>query len=365
MFSYTKLAQTIGGIFSPSQLFASGEQGTWYDPSDFSSMYQDSAGTTPVTAVEQPVGKILDKSGNGNHATQSTTTSRPILRNLYNMLICQTTMATQNVTTQATSYTLRFDGTGTVTLSGTATGTKSAGSNTFTATAGTLTLTVSGTVSSAMLTPANESSIPFQSVTSNTLGSGVYDSDVTKFPPYLYFDGTDDFLVTGNINFSATDKVSVFAGVRKLSDTLNQVIIESENWVKNGAFSVVASALYTTRDTYEVGLQGTSLVARGDKSFVAPISTVITVLLDIGAPTKETEIITRYNGAAPTSTSWYQTGAGTGNFVSSVYYIGRRSGTTFPLNGRIYSLITRGALTTTPLLEKTEQWVATKTGVTL
>jgi len=50
-----------GGAFSPLSLFANGEQGLWYDPSDFSSMFQDSAGTTPVTAVGQPVGLILDK----------------------------------------------------------------------------------------------------------------------------------------------------------------------------------------------------------------------------------------------------------------------------------------------------------------
>ena len=43
-------------------LFASGEPGFWLDPSDLSTMYQDVAGTTAVTAVEQPVGLILDKS---------------------------------------------------------------------------------------------------------------------------------------------------------------------------------------------------------------------------------------------------------------------------------------------------------------
>lgn len=43
-------------------LFANGEPGVWYDPSDLSTLCQDSAGTTPVTAVEQPVGLILDKS---------------------------------------------------------------------------------------------------------------------------------------------------------------------------------------------------------------------------------------------------------------------------------------------------------------
>jgi len=42
-------------------LFSSGEQGWWYDPSDLSTLYQDAAGTTPVTAMEQPIGLMLDK----------------------------------------------------------------------------------------------------------------------------------------------------------------------------------------------------------------------------------------------------------------------------------------------------------------
>ena len=47
--------------FNPLSLFAAGEPGAWYDPSDLSTLFQDSAGTVPVTAVEQPVGLILDK----------------------------------------------------------------------------------------------------------------------------------------------------------------------------------------------------------------------------------------------------------------------------------------------------------------
>ena len=74
------------GQFSPASLFAAGEQGAWYDPSDLSTMFQDAAGTTPVTAVEQPVGKILDKSGRGNHASQSTAASRPVLSARVNLL---------------------------------------------------------------------------------------------------------------------------------------------------------------------------------------------------------------------------------------------------------------------------------------
>lgn len=65
--------------FWPSSLFSAGEQGAWYDPSDFSTMFQDSAGTTPVTAAGDPVGLILDKSPNGNHASQATPSSRPVL----------------------------------------------------------------------------------------------------------------------------------------------------------------------------------------------------------------------------------------------------------------------------------------------
>lgn len=65
---------------SISTLFANGEKGAWYDPSDFVTMFQDSAGTIPVTDFNQPVGKILDKSGNGFHLTQSTATSKPILK---------------------------------------------------------------------------------------------------------------------------------------------------------------------------------------------------------------------------------------------------------------------------------------------
>ena len=74
-------AQAVAAAsWSPLALFAASEQGVWYDPSDFATMFQDSAGTIPVTATTQPVGKILDKSGRGNHATQATAGNRPVLQ---------------------------------------------------------------------------------------------------------------------------------------------------------------------------------------------------------------------------------------------------------------------------------------------
>jgi len=68
------------GVFSPALLFAAGEQGYWLDPSDFSTMFQNAAGTTPVTAVGQSVRRILDKSGRGNHFTQANVANAPILQ---------------------------------------------------------------------------------------------------------------------------------------------------------------------------------------------------------------------------------------------------------------------------------------------
>lgn len=69
----------VGGDagFSPSRLFAAAEVGAWYDPSDISTLWQDTAGTTPVTATGQSVARIDDKSGNGKHAIQSTSANRP------------------------------------------------------------------------------------------------------------------------------------------------------------------------------------------------------------------------------------------------------------------------------------------------
>ena len=71
-----------------------------------------------------------------------------------NLLLNSDTLVTQNITTSATSYTLSFEGTGTVTLSGTYAGSLVGTGVTpadrvnliFTATAGTLTLTVTGSV---------------------------------------------------------------------------------------------------------------------------------------------------------------------------------------------------------------------------
>lgn len=66
--------------FSPLSLFANGEQGAWYDPSDLSTLFQDAGGTTPITETGQVVGLMRDKSRQGNYASQASASRKAILR---------------------------------------------------------------------------------------------------------------------------------------------------------------------------------------------------------------------------------------------------------------------------------------------
>jgi hypothetical protein len=69
----------VRGPFSPASLFAGGALGTWLDPSDMSTMFQDMNGTIPA-AIGMPVGRINDKSGRNINVGQATAAARPILQ---------------------------------------------------------------------------------------------------------------------------------------------------------------------------------------------------------------------------------------------------------------------------------------------
>jgi hypothetical protein len=341
----------LGG-FSPISLFSAGEQGAWYDPSDFSTMFQDSAGTTPVTAVEQPVGRILDKSGRGNHASQATSASRPVLSARVNQLLATATLSTQSVTTLAATYTLAFSGAGMITASGTNIGVYTAGSNSLVCTAGTLTLTVVGSVTFADLRVTNDGvNLPaYQRVTTST------DYDTTGFPYYLRFDGTDDSLATDTFT-PGTDKVQLFAGVRKNRDTgVNAALAETSASGATNAGSVTMWApdglgAYFFRSRGSIGGTG----ATSPVSYPAPITNILTGLGDIAADSERL----RVNGIQVASNS---DDRGTGNFLAYPLYIGRRGGTSFPFNGRIYSLILRfGSNLDATTISNTETWVNGKT----
>ena len=64
MSSFYDLSKTPRNILNQAivRAIVSENNGSLFDPSDLSTLYQNAAGTTPVTAVEQPVGLWLDKS---------------------------------------------------------------------------------------------------------------------------------------------------------------------------------------------------------------------------------------------------------------------------------------------------------------
>lgn len=278
----TPLSTVIGGAFwtpgatviggnTPTfdqqilKLFTNGEQGFFYDPNDLSTMYQDSAGTVPVTGVGQAVGLIRDKSGRNNHAYQTASASRPILR--------------KNAVTGAN---------------------------------------------------------------------------------YLEFDGTDDSLQTNNIDFTATDKMSLFAGVRKLSDASTACVVEHTDgtYTQLNAFSLFAPAgsgihKYDFRNA--LGGIGASTT---DVKYSAPVSDVVMGKLTLKDAIKAK---LRLNGLdISTSTNGLNT-----NLVNAPLYIGRRGGISLPFTGHIYSLIGIGKLTSDSETVAIEKELAKRIGVTL
>jgi hypothetical protein len=63
--------------FTPADLFSGGEKGFWYDATDVANLHQTTDTSTPVSANNDPIGRIADLSGNGNHLVQATGAARP------------------------------------------------------------------------------------------------------------------------------------------------------------------------------------------------------------------------------------------------------------------------------------------------
>lgn len=249
------------GGWLPLSLFAAGEQGGWWDPSDFGTMFQDSAGTTPVTAVGQPVGLIRDKSGRGNHRTQGTAASRP---------------------------TLQQD------------------------------------------------------------GSGFF---------YLSYDGVDDGMATGSVDFTGTDKITICTGILKASDAVRGAVIGlgSSPTVAAGGFNIEAPG--SALGNFAGNIGGTTQIAFTFAQ-AAPFSTVLTVADDISAPL----FTVRSNGTVKGTSASSQ---GTGTFTNNPLFFARQAGTSNPFNGREYQTIIRGAASTAAQIAQAERFVGSRMGIAL
>lgn len=184
------------------------------------------------------------------------------------------------------------------------------------------------------------------------------DYDTAGFPLYLKTDGVDDWMQTNSINFTSTDKMTVWAGVRKLSDSATSILTElSSSSVNNGSFTINAPA---AAGTYRFGANGVGGVEGAASGFVAPITNVLQTAIDLKGATQAAQITARINAAA-TSLSYAGSTGATGNFGNYPLYLFRRGGGSLPFNGRMYGLIVRGAQSTGTQISNGEKYVNSKT----
>lgn len=298
--------------------------GAWYDPYDLNSLYQDAAGLTPVTALEQPVGRMLDKTGNGNHAYQATAGKRPVVSRRINLLLSTEVLATQTVAAKAGNYVLSFQGAGSVELTGAATGSHAAGVHSVAAAAGDIVLTVSGEVLKASLVPASFGALPYQRVTTAT----DYDSNSSIYPTFLRQDTPGAYLQATSVAFNASDEVSIAAAIRKLSDTSIGTIFESssDSSTTNGTFGLFTRNL-ASDSGYTFNSRGSALAVADTPSwYYAPSSDAVVAVANIS----EDYSNIRSEGEEAGQSSDDQ---GTGTYIDSALYILNNQAETKPLDG--------------------------------
>jgi hypothetical protein len=198
---------------------------------------------------------------------------------------------------------------------------------------------------------ANQANLPYQRVNTAT------DYDTAGFPKYLRFDGVDDFMSTAAINFTGTDKMTVWAGIRKPDNNV-RIVYETGAIVNttDGSFALVSS---TGSGTSSIASRGTAyLLVTSIGVYSAPVSYIATLISNITAPLLQQ----RVNGAVDGSSTASQ---GTGNYGNYPLYIGARAGTSLFFNGHLYGLIARGAQSNLPQITAVEYFTAGKTGITL
>ncbi|MBM1817148.1 hypothetical protein [Pseudosulfitobacter pseudonitzschiae] len=354
-----------GGGFNIASLFADGSEGkAQIDNGD--NMFSDVLGTVPA-GYGDPVMFQRDTSGNGNHDTQSTLASAPIKTRWpksgkRNELVGTATLSTQNVTVTAAERTLSFTGSGTVTLSGASTAGPLVGTGsdrvslTFTPTAGTLTLTVSGTVNDAQL-ELGDTVTGIQTVTNRYDVTEAGQRDCVG----LFYGGVSDprWSVTPSIDFTGTDKMTVVAGVTKLSDAAQGMLIELGIGANSGRFDIQAPPAAATAG-YSAASRGTNnssaIVSEG---YPAPTTNVLSSQADIPA----NSVALRVNGVQVATSG---TDQGTGNYGNYPIATGARSSGALPAHGYIWGSVVVGKTLDPATLAKVETLIAANTpGVTL
>ena len=220
---------------------------------------------------------------------------------------------------------------------------------------GTIPVTAAGQPVGLMKDKSGRNNHAYQTVSASR---PILQRNATTGAYYLAFDGVDDFLQANNIDFTATDKVSLFAGVRKLNDAATGVVVEFgvDSFNINSTFGLV-TPLSSTISGSQFRSRGSVYSSVVSASTQAPHSFVFVGKSSI----LEDSLYAKFNGVVSTSIA----DQGTGNYGNYPLYIGRRGGTLHPFSGHLYSLIGIGRLTTDSETIALEKYIAKNTGVTL
>jgi hypothetical protein len=181
------------------------------------------------------------------------------------------------------------------------------------------------------------------------------DYDSTGFPVYIKPNGSNQFMVTNSINFTATDKMTVWQGVRKLSDAAAATVIGVNGVSGTNSFTFRAPqsnvANYAFYSAGSVAFGGSAV---SPSSYAAPITNVATGIGDISG-----DVATlRINGVQAVTVSGDQ---GTGNYGNFPAYFYAREGSSLHFNGHDYGSIARGAASTAAQIAAGEEWINSKT----
>lgn len=372
-------SNTLASIIK--SIFANNEQGFAYDPNDLSTMFQDSAGTIPVTGAGQPVGLMLDKSRGLSldfnllsvlDFTTWSTLSGPIITP-DSFTVTSTGGVTKNIGMTVGKFykvDIVYESSNPAASLTLLNGSNGGSPIIAISTTGIMSCVLNAVSAAIYLRAANTTitikSISFREIAGNHAYQSVSSSrpilqrNATTGAYYLAFDGVDDFLQTNNIDFTATDKVGLFAGLRKLSDVTGMLMELSATADSNPNSFYLAAPLAngSAFRFYTKAAASTSAVAVPMNDAPSPISCVTTVKSAMVNGGDITLKVNQQSYATKNTTA-------IGNYGNYPLYIGRRGGTSLPFNGHLYSLIGIGRLTTDVETASIEKLIAKNTGVTL
>ena len=195
-------------------------------------------------------------------------------------------------------------------------------------------------VAEPSLTLATDAHLPYQRINTDT----DYDADPAKFPAYLRWDGVDDALQTGNIDFTGTDKMTVWAGA-VFSQSADQMLV---NHNATGPMS------FRTLTISETSIASAAAGLSNTCQVLSPYPDhTITAQYDLSSGTASARVDGTDAGSSVTP-------VGGGWFASAPLCVGAQENVTRFFNGRIYGLIVRGAQSNLSQIEATELYIKQK-----